>query len=125
LSTATSPPREIFAINGGFLCFTVFAESPATLLKKYPPVFPLANRLGREHKCPHFGPADRLFFCDPVTNAFIPRDDNPVLLSDGSQPLWVLSILTKMIVVDLGPSGRHSGAPPPSYNARVGDRERK
>jgi hypothetical protein len=52
-----------------------------------------------QHERAHFRAAHRLLLRHVIADAFIARDNNPVLFTDSGQPLWIESVLSKMIVV--------------------------
>jgi hypothetical protein len=52
-----------------------------------------------QHERAHFRAAHRLPLRHVIADAFIARDNNPVLFTDSGQPLWIESVLSKMIVV--------------------------
>ena len=56
---------------------------------------------GSQHKSPYFRRRKCRSFSDPVTDAIILGEHDPAALADFSKPIFVFSVWSKMIVVNL------------------------
>ena len=56
--------------------------------------------LRRQNECAHSRAADRLLFRYAVTNALVPRDNDPIVPPSRSKPFCIGCILRKVIVMN-------------------------
>jgi len=97
--TVTSPAREIFATKGGF-SFSTSLRIFDSALRKFSASVSAQRFPCRENECTDLRATNRLLLRDPVADAFVSCDHNPVVLSSERQPFWIGSILREMLIVN-------------------------